>query len=142
MMRGFLAAIAVSVLGMSAPALQAETLADALASAYKNSKLLDQNEALLRAADEDVAQAVARLRPVVNFVAQSQNTNTDPDVAGNDSLQSTLSLAAQWTVFDFGRGRLGVEIGWRGERSGVNKTHQRSHTSTSRSCCCSLESTR
>ena len=56
-------------------------------------------EALLRAADEDVAQAVAGLRPVVNFVAQSQNTNTDPDVAGNDSLQSTLSLAAQWTLF-------------------------------------------
>jgi outer membrane protein len=110
MMRGFLAAVAVSVLGMSAPAVQAETLADALASAYKNSKLLDQNEALLRAADEDVAQAVAGLRPVVNFVAQSQNTNTDPDFAGNDTLQSTLSLAAQWTLFDFGRGRLGVEI--------------------------------
>lgn len=109
-MRGFLAAVAVSVLGMSAPAVQAETLADALASAYKNSKLLDQNEALLRAADEDVAQAVAGLRPVVNFVAQSQNTNTDPDFAGNDTLQSTLSLAAQWTLFDFGRGRLGVEI--------------------------------
>jgi outer membrane protein len=110
MMRGFLAAVAVAVLGVSAPAVQAETLSDALASAYKNSKLLDQNEALLRAADEDVAQAVAGLRPVVNFVATIQNNNTTPDPVGTDSLQSTLSLAAQWTVFDFGRGRMGVEI--------------------------------
>jgi outer membrane protein len=109
-MRGFFAAIAVSVLGLAAPPAQAETLADALASAYRNSQLLDQNEALLRAADEDVAQAVARLRPVVSFVAQAQNTNTSPDIAGQDSLQSTLSLAAQWTLFDFGRNRLGVEI--------------------------------
>ena len=108
-MRGFLAAVAVSVLGFAAPPAQAETLADALASAYKNSQLLDQNEALLRAADEDVAQAVARLRPVVSFVAQAQNTQTTPDLA-TDGLQSTLSLAAQWTLFDFGRNRLGVEI--------------------------------
>lgn len=109
-MRGIIAAIAVSVLGLAAPPVQAETLADALASAYRNSQLLDQNEALLRAADEDVAQAVARLRPVVSFVAQAQNSNTSPDLAGTDSLQSTLSLAAQWTLFDFGRNRLGVEI--------------------------------
>ena len=108
-MRGFLAAVAVSVLGFAAPPAQAETLADALASAYKNSQLLDQNEALLRAADEDVAQAVARLRPVVSFVAQAQNTQTTPDLA-TDGLQSTLSLAAQWTLFDFGRNRLGIEI--------------------------------
>nr|WP_235933331.1 TolC family outer membrane protein [Rhodobacter ruber] len=104
-----MAAVAVSVLGFAAPPAQAETLADALASAYKNSQLLDQNEALLRAADEDVAQAVARLRPVVSFVAQAQNTQTTPDLA-TDGLQSTLSLAAQWTLFDFGRNRLGVEI--------------------------------
>ena len=91
MMRAFLTAVAVSVLGFSAPAAQAETLADALASAYKNSKLLDQNEALLRAADEDVAQAVARLRPVINFVAQAQNTDTNPDRA-TDGLQKTMTL--------------------------------------------------
>ena len=109
-MRGFLAVIATVVAGLSAPALQAETLADALASSYRNSKLLDQNEALLRAADEDVAQAVARLRPVVSFVASAQNSNTSPDVLGTDTLQSTFTLAAQWTLFDFGRNRLGVEI--------------------------------
>jgi outer membrane protein len=108
-MRGFLAAVVVSVMGLAAPVAQAETLADALASAYKHSKLLDQNEALLRAADEDVAQAVARLRPVVNFVAQAENVESNPDRA-TDGLSRTFTLAAQWTILDFGRNRLGVEI--------------------------------
>lgn len=110
MMRRFLSAVAVSVLGLGAGAVQGETLADALVSAYKNSKLLDQNEALLRAADEDVAQAVAALRPVVSFIAEAQNNDTDPDTAGADELQTTFQLAVQWTVYDFGRKRAGIEI--------------------------------
>jgi outer membrane protein len=110
MMRALLTAVAVSALGFMSHAAQAETLADALASAYKNSKLLDQNEALLRAADEDVAQAVAALRPVINFVASAQNVDTDRNLTGVDGLQTTFTLAAQWTLFDFGRNRLGVEI--------------------------------
>ena len=65
-----------SVLGMLAGAclaaaasapVAAETLASALSSAYITSGLLDQNRAVLRAADEDVAQAVAALRPVINW---------------------------------------------------------------------------
>ncbi|MEY3309621.1 MAG: hypothetical protein RLZZ413_3659, partial [Pseudomonadota bacterium] len=35
----------------------AETLADALIAAYRNSNLLEQNRAVLRATDENVAQA-------------------------------------------------------------------------------------
>lgn len=110
-MRAFLKAAAVSVLGLAAglsgPA-GAESLADALVSAYKNSKILDQNEALLRAADEDVAGAVAKLRPVVSFVARSQFN--DPAVSFSGNLQRTYSLVAQWTLIDFGRRKLGVEI--------------------------------
>lgn len=109
-MRAFLSAVAVSVLGLTGTVASAETLADALAAAYKNSKLLDQNEALLRAADEDVAQAVARLRPVVNFVAEANATDFDPDTATNDEFTTTLTLAMQWTLLDFGRNRLGIEI--------------------------------
>lgn len=109
MMRALFAAVALVVLGMGAPVVQAETLGDALASAYRNSKLLDQNEALLRAADEDVAQSVARLRPVLSFVAQAQNTNTSP-AGPADGFAGNMSLALQWTVLDFGRGRTGVEI--------------------------------
>lgn len=110
MMRAFLSAVAVSVLGLTGTVASAETLADALAAAYKNSKLLDQNEALLRAADEDVARAVARLRPVINFVAEAQNTDLDPDGPSNDEFTTTLTLAMQWTLLDFGRNRLGIEI--------------------------------
>lgn len=109
-MRAFLSAVAVAALGLTGTVASAETLADALAAAYKNSKLLDQNEALLRAADEDVAQAVARLRPVVNFVAEATSTDFDPDTPTNDEFTTSLTLAMQWTLLDFGRNRLGVEI--------------------------------
>ncbi|MEZ5714381.1 MAG: hypothetical protein R3D85_03920 [Paracoccaceae bacterium] len=47
----------------------AESLADAMASAYEHNGLVDQNRALLRAADEDVAQAVSGLRPIVGWAA-------------------------------------------------------------------------
>ncbi len=108
-MRALLKAAVVSVLalGTAMPA-GAESLADALVSAYKNSKILDQNEALLRAADEDVAGAVSELRPVISFVAKSQFNDPIQSQAGN--LQRTYSLVAQWTLLDFGRRRLGVEI--------------------------------
>jgi outer membrane protein len=64
------------ILGLAiAPAARAETLADAMAAAYENSGLLDQNRAVLRAADEDVAQAVASLRPVINWQLQYSSTH-------------------------------------------------------------------
>ncbi|MEY4697501.1 MAG: hypothetical protein RIT14_1929 [Pseudomonadota bacterium] len=112
-MRAFLTATAmaaaIAALGLvSTGTAQAETLADSLAKAYTNSRLLDQNEALLRAADEDVAGAVAALRPVVSFVAQSQYSDPDPD--GTPDFEDTYGLVAQWTLLDFGRSRLGVEI--------------------------------
>jgi outer membrane protein len=50
-------------------AARAETLGDALESAYVNSGLLEQNRALLRAADEDVAQAASALRPIIDWSA-------------------------------------------------------------------------
>ena len=81
----------------------AQSLADTLIAAYRNSSLLEQNRALLRAADEDVAQAVASMRPVLNFVTNAQ--------ARYNSLQSTslalgFDLAAEVTLIDFGRGKL------------------------------------
>ena len=53
--------------------VEAETLSDALATAYRNSGLIEQNRAVLRAADEDVAQAMAALRPVINYAASASN---------------------------------------------------------------------
>lgn len=77
----------------------AESLADALIAAYRNSNILDQNRAVLRAADEDVAQAVASLRPVLSFQAGTSYNHT-PNFEG---LTGSLSLLAEMTLLDFGR---------------------------------------
>ena len=53
-----------AILILATPNLTAaESLRDSLRNAYQNSGLLVQNRALLRAADEKVAGAVAALRP-------------------------------------------------------------------------------
>jgi outer membrane protein len=82
---------------LTLPAARAESLADALVAAYRNSNLLEQNRALLRAADEDVVQARGALLPVVNFI-----TSATRNVA-------QARLVGDITLIDFGRGRLGVE---------------------------------
>jgi len=93
------------VLGLASAPAVAETLADAMVAAYRNSNLLDQNRALLRAADEDVQQSIAALLPVVNFTTTAlRNQNSAPDYA----LRFTLSASVP--VIDFGRGRLGVDF--------------------------------
>lgn len=66
-LRSGVAALALSVAAVL-PA-SADTLGDALVKAYKNSGLLEQNRALLRAADEDVAGAIAELRPILGYTA-------------------------------------------------------------------------
>lgn len=71
MRKSMLKLAAAVALTFAAPLAKAETLADALSSAYNNSGLLDQNRAVLRAADEDVAQAMASLRPVINWAAST-----------------------------------------------------------------------
>jgi outer membrane protein len=85
-----------------------ETLADALVSAYKNSNLLEQNRAVLRAADEDVATAVSALRPVLNFIASAGYD--DPVRTTADNLSAQVALSAQMTLYDSGRNRIGVDI--------------------------------
>ena len=112
-----LAAFAVSATLAVAPAAQAETLADALIAAYKTSNLLDQNQAILRAADEDAAIAVANLRPVVNFAVQGNWRKFDNDTASPqfpspfyESLSGSVGLTASVVIWANGRGRLGVDV--------------------------------
>lgn len=116
-MRNFLAVLAATTVLVATPAAQAETLADALISAYKTSHLLEQNQAVLRAADEDAAAALARLRPVVDFTASSSYTKYDNGFVSS-SLTSTnyedsslsASLSASLVLYAGGRGKLGVEV--------------------------------
>ena len=99
---------ALAILVSPAAAL-AETLADALVSAYRNSNLLDQNRATLRAADEDVATAVSALRPVLQWAADYGYTMSSTGLPA-DRTSATLSISAQMTLFDFGRNRLSIDI--------------------------------
>ncbi|MTI03836.1 MULTISPECIES: TolC family outer membrane protein [Alphaproteobacteria] len=48
----------------------ADNLTDAFIGAYNTSGLLEQNRALLRAADEDVAIALSALRPIINWTVR------------------------------------------------------------------------
>ncbi|GFE52093.1 transporter [Roseobacter cerasinus] len=105
-------------LGLAVPSAKAETLADALVSAYKTSGLLDQNRALLRAADEDVAAAAAALKPILNYSAsvtrdfgdsRSRNTLGVPTTTQLESTTGAIGLAASLLLYDFGGTALGVD---------------------------------
>lgn len=86
---------------------RAESLADALTSAYVNSGLLQQNRALLRAADEDVAQAVASLRPIIDWTADVRRDFSRVGVAGrtlnSGDTTANLGLVGSLLLYDFGR---------------------------------------
>jgi outer membrane protein len=104
-----LASVATLGLTASGAAVSAETFADALVSAYRTSNLLKQNQATLRAADEDVAQALAALRPVLGWSAGYNYSNSDL-TSSRDLQTASAQLTASMTLFDFGRNRLAVEV--------------------------------
>ncbi len=110
---GLALALAVAA---QAPMAAAETLADALVGAYSHSGLLDQNRALLRAADEDVAIAVSALRPVVSWAgsvgrtwSQSNNVRTGFRNSYTANTQAEISVTAELTLIDFGANRLAID---------------------------------
>ncbi len=71
--------VAMALVGSHAAAM-AETLNDALRSAYRYNPQLESQRATLRATDEGVAQAMSGYRPTVNGNYQFgiSETNTDP----------------------------------------------------------------
>ena len=99
----------------------AETLADALVGAYNNSGLLDQNRAVLRAADEDVGIAKSALKPVVQWtgnLTQSFNQSVSGNASAiqaagtrtnTDTLTTSLNLIASLLLYDFGATQFSVE---------------------------------
>lgn len=111
------AALAVTSALVAAPMAQAETLADALISAYKTSHLLDQNQAVLRAADEDAAISVANLRPVIEFSTTGSWTKFNNGSATSSystpyyvSKSLTADVTASWVLYAGGRGKLATEV--------------------------------
>lgn len=95
----FLAVLMLSIIGLGQVA-RAETLADTLAAAYRNSDVLEQNRYLLRLQDEGVAQQVAGLRPVITFIASSRWQT--PTTRQTDR----LTLTAEMLLYDGGGRRL------------------------------------
>ena len=87
--------------------VKADTLADAMAGAYSHSGLLDQNRALLRAADEGVAQANAALRPILNYAATAAHSyNSTTNVTSNTA---TITLSLSQLLHDWGASKAGIE---------------------------------
>ncbi len=86
---------------------QAESLADALADGYENSGLLAQNRALLRAADEDVAQAVSSLLPVISWSATA--TAQNPRGQTGNTLTADVQITAEFTLYDGGRTQFAID---------------------------------
>lgn len=110
--------IAAGLLAASVSQAAAHTLADTMVLAYRNSGVLDQNRALLRAADEDVAQAVASLRPILSWTgtAAYQYREVTQQIAGGSSTtivqegaSATLELTASMTLYDFGRTQYAID---------------------------------
>ncbi|HWL56199.1 MAG TPA: TolC family outer membrane protein [Paracoccus sp. (in: a-proteobacteria)] len=98
--------IAALLAGAAALPAKAETLADTMVAAYRHSALLEQNRAVLRAADEDAAAAIAALRPIVQWVADYSYQN----IEGFDANSASLSLQAQMTLYDWGRSAIAIDI--------------------------------
>ncbi|WP_370656131.1 TolC family outer membrane protein [Paracoccus wurundjeri] len=99
------AAVTFSV-SLALPAA-ADSLADAMVSAYRSSALIEQNRAVLRAADEDVASSVAQLRPVLQWVASHQVSRTEGNHGSIRS--SSLMIGAEIPLYDWGRSQLAID---------------------------------
>ena len=98
--------LAAVLAGASALPVTAQTLADTMVDAYRHSALLDQNRAVLRAADEDAAAAIAALRPVLQWVADYTYQN----IEGFDGNSASIGLQASMTLYDWGRNAIAIDI--------------------------------
>ena len=98
------AALAALLLGAALPAA-AETLGDTMVAAYRHSALLDQQRAVLRATDEDVATAMAALRPVLEWTLRHNFV----EMEGFESTTTTAALTASMTLYDFGRSQAAID---------------------------------
>ena len=94
-------------------AAQAQSLSDALASAYKYNPRLDAERARQRATDEEVSRAHSGYRPVVSAGADIgyQRTDTRPNTAGaGETHPKGYSIDASQPIFNGFRTLNGVRV--------------------------------
>ncbi|MEM6371904.1 MAG: TolC family outer membrane protein [Pseudomonadota bacterium] len=110
------AAALALVSGFVGQGVSADSLADALVGAYTHSGVLDQNRALLRAAEEDVAIATAALRPIIGWTAGITRSfgNVTSSASGGvardaGSTDASIGLSATLQLFDGGADAAGIE---------------------------------
>ncbi|MFD0980913.1 TolC family outer membrane protein [Tropicimonas aquimaris] len=113
-LRRNLCSAAAIIVGLGPLAVSAETLTDTLIDAYRNSNLLEQNRALLRVADDNVAVALSEVLPSLDFVTSYGGYANHREVYGsnfesNDNLIATFALQASMTLYAGGRNRLAIE---------------------------------
>lgn len=98
--------------------LKADTIADAMIGAYNHSGLLEQNRAILRAADEDVATAASALQPVVTWTATMQRQFARSTSAGTfggfsnnrgNSTDLSVRVNASLLLYDWGASKASIE---------------------------------
>ena len=100
------AAAGILAATLSVTSTAADTLADAMAGAYNHSGLLEQNRALLRAADERVGQATAALRPIIRYTATASSRYSS--LTGNSD-DLSLQITATQLLHDWGGSKAGIE---------------------------------
>lgn len=109
-LKSFAAVSGIALMAMAPKAAMADNLTDAMVGAYRTSGLLEQNRALLRIQDENVAAAVARLRPVIDWVTSasySYSRNTSGvSIGRNEGSLFSTSLDFSWLLFDNGASQL------------------------------------
>ena len=116
-LRRSFAGAAMAALIASPGMVSAETLTDALIDAYKNSNLLEQNRALLRIADDDVAVAFSNLLPTLNFITNWGGTHPNPGTTNvvtgetfyGDNLAAVFQLQAGIALYTGGQNRNNLE---------------------------------
>lgn len=116
MMSSLRAWIATGIVACSCafvPSAKAETLSQALVDAYEHSGLLEQNRALLRAADEDVAQIVSSLRPIIDWTSDiTREFGESNSPSFDQTFGSTtfgLGITLDLLIYDFGQTRFRLD---------------------------------
>ena len=100
-LRTLAVAALASTLALGPAAVRAESLSDAMVSAYRTSGLLTQQRALLRVEDENVAVAVAGLRPVIRYIVNanvSRSNQVSTPAALSDGVTNAFTASAELSL--------------------------------------------
>ena len=111
--QAFLTIAFIAVLSIGPLSTAAETLRQTMINSYNNSGLLQQNRALLRAADEDVAVATSSLRGVLSWSAEAKSTRSGSRTLGTQISDTTTNVAnlgvtASITLYDGGQNQFAL----------------------------------